>query len=75
MTKLLERALAAVQGLSDESQDKIAHAILWLAEHDREPETIPDDHLPGVLEGLAEAEQGEFASDAEVVQVFRRFTE
>ncbi|MCW5725242.1 MAG: hypothetical protein KIS81_09835 [Maricaulaceae bacterium] len=39
----------------------------------REPEPIDPDHLPGVLEGLAQARRGEFASDAEVEAVFRRF--
>jgi hypothetical protein len=33
---------------------------------------VPDDHLADVLEGLAEADRGEFASDAEVDAVLHQ---
>jgi hypothetical protein len=73
MTKLLDRALAAVQRLSAEDQDEIARAILHLAERDGEPEPIDPAHLAAVLEGLAQAKRREFATDAEVEAAFRRF--
>jgi hypothetical protein len=73
MTKLLERALEAVTRLSPEIQDEIARAMLRLAERDGEPEEIEAAHLPSVLEGLAQAERREFASDAEIEAAFRRF--
>ncbi len=41
------------------------------ASQDR-PFEIPDDHIEAVLEGLAEAERGEFASDEEVEALLRR---
>ena len=37
------------------------------------PEEIDPAHLPGVLEGLAQAKRKEFATDAEVEAAFRRF--
>jgi hypothetical protein len=40
---------------------------------DREAEEIDPAHLPAVLEGLAQAERREFATDAEVEAAFRRF--
>jgi predicted transcriptional regulator len=71
MTKLLQKAFEAVQKLSDESQDAIAHAILSLTSE--EPETITAEDLPHVLKGLEQADRGEFATPAEVEEVFRRF--
>jgi hypothetical protein len=38
-----------------------------------EPEQIDLAHLPGVLEGLAQAKRREFSSDEEVEAAFRRF--
>jgi predicted transcriptional regulator len=73
MTKLLEKALEAVRQLPAESQDEIARAMLHLAQTDDEPEQIDPAHLSAVLEGLAQAKRGEFASDEEVEAAFRRF--
>jgi hypothetical protein len=72
MTKLLERALEAVRRLTPDAQDEIAGAMLSLADAG-EPENIDPEHLSAVLEGLAQVERQEFASDAEVEAAFRRF--
>ena len=73
MTKLLERALEAVRRLPPSAQDEIARAMLHLAAGDGEPQEVDAAHLPAVLEGLAQAERRQFASDAEVEAAFRRF--
>ena len=73
MTKLLEKALQAVQQLPPESQDEIALAMLTLSGNGGEPEDIDPAHLSDVLEGLAQAKRREFASDAEIEAAFRRF--
>jgi predicted transcriptional regulator len=73
MTKLLEKALEAVRQLPSDSQDEIARAMLLLAQTDADPEPIEPAHLAAVLEGLAQAKRGEFATDAEVEAAFRRF--
>lgn len=73
MTKLLEQALAAVSRLSPDNQDEIARVMLRFAANDGEPEEIDAAHLSAVLEGLAQAERREFASDAEVEAAFRLF--
>lgn len=73
MTKLLDEALEAVRRLPSEAQDDIARAMLHLAESEGEREPIAPDHLPAVLEGLAQATRREFATDAEVEAAFRRF--
>jgi hypothetical protein len=72
MTDLLEKALEVVRRLSTESQNEIARAMLDLAK-DEAGEPVDPEHLEGVLEGLAQADRGEFASDAEVEAVLHRF--
>jgi Ca2+-binding EF-hand superfamily protein len=73
MTKLLERALEAVRKLPADSQDEIARAMLNLAGNNGDPEIIDADHLPAVMEGLAQARRREFATDEEVEAALRRF--
>ncbi|HEX3504945.1 MAG TPA: hypothetical protein VHU22_16270 [Xanthobacteraceae bacterium] len=73
MTKLLERAFAVVSRLPPETQDEIAQAMLQFAANDGEPEEIDPAHLPAILEGLSQAENRQFSSDAEVEAAFRRF--
>jgi hypothetical protein len=73
MTKLLEKALEAVRKLSADSQDEIARAMLNLAGNDGDPEVIDPDHLPAVMEGLAQARRREFVTDEEVEAALRRF--
>ncbi|MEA2861947.1 MAG: hypothetical protein QOC72_3986 [Methylobacteriaceae bacterium] len=66
MTELLQQAIDAVRQLSPERQDYIARAMLTLSDEEIDPE-----HLPYVLQGLAETERGEFVPDTEAV--LRRF--
>ena len=66
MTKLLERALEAVRRLPPDSQDEVARAMLNLAGNEGESEPIDPEHLPDVLESLAQAKRRQFATDAEV---------
>lgn len=73
MTKLLEKALEAVRRLPPDSQDQIALAMLSLSGSDSAPEEIDADHLPAVLEGLAQAKRRAFASDSDIEAAFRRF--
>jgi predicted transcriptional regulator len=68
MTDLLHEAL---RRLPRERQDYIARAILALADDGEAQEIDPED-LPAVLEGLAQTERGEFASDEEVEVLFAR---
>jgi len=73
MTKLLQKALKAVQLLPPENQDEIARAMLALAGNEPEPEPVDPAHLADVLESLAQAKRREFATEAEVEAAFRRF--
>jgi hypothetical protein len=44
-----------------------------LASDEQEPEAIDPAHLPAVLEGLAQANRRQFATDDEIEAAFRRF--
>lgn len=70
MTKLLEKAVETVRKLASDSQNEIARAMLALAGG---AEPVDPAHLPAVLEGLAQARRGEYASVADVEAAFRRF--
>jgi len=73
MTKLLDQALEAVRKLPADSQDEIARAMLNLAGNDQSPEPIDPEHLSAVMEGLAQANRREFATDEEIQAALRRF--
>jgi len=73
MTKLLDMALEAVRRLPPESQDAIAREMLHLSGLQQEPEPLDADHLAAVLEGLAQHDRGQHASDRAVEAAFRRF--
>jgi hypothetical protein len=73
MTDLLDQALEVVRALPRAEQDEIARAMLSLAESSQEPEEIDPDHLPHVLEGLAQARRGERATQEQVDAAYRRF--
>ncbi len=73
MTKLLERAIEAARCLPPDNQDDIARAMLSLIGDPSEPEEIDPADLAEILEGLAQARRGEFASEADVEAAFRRF--
>ena len=73
MTKLLDQAIKAVRRLPADAQDDIARTILHLAGCEIGAESIDPAHLAAVLEGLAQAKRGEFATDEEVEAAFRRF--
>ncbi|NDE89590.1 MAG: hypothetical protein EB059_00405 [Alphaproteobacteria bacterium] len=74
MTKLLDQAFETVCRLPAHNQDAIARAMLVLAKSGQEePEDIDPDHLPDILESLAQARRREFATDAEIAAAFRSF--
>lgn len=73
MSRLLEEALQIVRQLPEDRQDEIALAMLALSVNACEPEEMDSAHLPAILEGLAQADHREFASDAAVEAALRRF--
>ncbi len=59
MTDVLDRAIEALRRMPPAERDSMAAAILILAEGPL-PLDIEPEHLPYVLEGLAQLERGEF---------------
>jgi predicted transcriptional regulator len=72
MTKLLEQAIAKALTLPADEQDALALAILSMSEGDAS--AYPLDHATraAILEGLAEAERGEYVPDEVVAAADKR---
>lgn len=60
MTDLLEKAVEAVRQMPAAEQDSIAQAMLSLARIGA-PDEIEPEHRAAVMEGMAQADRGEFA--------------
>jgi predicted transcriptional regulator len=73
MTELLEIAFQKISSLPEAEQDRIAAYILEMAPNEEEPEEIPPEHLAAVLEGLAQADRGEFVPEEEMREFFARY--
>ena len=73
MTRLLEKALDAVRGLSEDEQDEIARTILALVGDGDEPVPLTDDERAAIARSKAEAARGEFATDEEVRAVWAKY--
>jgi hypothetical protein len=59
--------------LAPEQRNKLADFILHLAADDIDPEPIDPAHLPAILEALAQAKSGQFATPERIEAAFRRF--
>jgi hypothetical protein len=74
MTKLLEQAIEEVRKLPESEQDEAAELLFALAEKAKGPYQLSEEELAAVEKGLAAAERGEFATDEEMDEFFRRHT-
>jgi hypothetical protein len=72
MTKLLEQAIAKARELSEEEQDALALTILALAEQDTSATPLDNETYAAILEGLAQAQRGEFVPDEEIQALWKR---
>jgi hypothetical protein len=72
MTKLLEQAIASVQSLPEAEQDEAAEVLLSLVSRFREPVRLDDQTRAAIREGSEQARRGEFVSDAEMAEFFKR---
>ena len=73
MNQLLDKAFKAVSELPEEEQNEIARLMIDLARPDPTVEPLDPAHRESVLRGVEQARCGEFATDAEVDEAFRRF--
>ena len=72
MTKLLEQAIARARELPDADQDEAAEVLLSLVSKFREPVRLDEGTRAAIQEGSEQARRGEFVSDAEMAEFFKR---
>jgi hypothetical protein len=72
MTKLLEQAIAKVRELPDSDQDEAAEVLLSVVSKFREPVRLDDETRAAIREGSEQARRGEFVSDEEMAEFFKR---
>lgn len=77
MTKLLDKAVAKARSLPDRAQDELALAMLNIADQLEEPEDEPvaldAETRAAILDGLAEVERGEYVTEEEMAELWKRF--
>jgi predicted transcriptional regulator len=72
MTKVLEDAIEKVRKLPEDRQAYIAEVLEQIAAAGGDPFIVPEAHRAAVLEGLGQAERGEFASDEEMAALWKK---
>jgi predicted transcriptional regulator len=72
MMKALEDAIEKVKKLPRDRQAIAAELLEQVAASGGEVFEVPDEHRAALLEGLAEAERGEFVSDAEMAALWKK---
>lgn len=72
MNRLFEQAVAAVSALLDEAQNDLARILLQLAGVDQPPYELTVEEAADLDASLAEAAQGELATDEEVRTVWAK---
>lgn len=72
MSKLLEKAIERVKALPDRDQDAVAELLLSIADSDASMMPIDDQTKAAILDGLAQAERGEFVPDEVVAEANKR---
>jgi hypothetical protein len=72
MTKLLEKGIEAIRNLPADRQDMAGELLLSLAK--TEPDyRLTAEQIEDVKLALAEAERGEFATDREMAETWKKF--
>ena len=72
MTKLLEQAIAKVRQLPDAEQDEAAEMLLSVLSRRNEPVPLDAEARAAIREGSEQARRGEFVSDEEMAEFFKR---
>jgi hypothetical protein len=73
MTKLMEKALAAVRDWPQERQDEAAELLLALDRLGATPYRATDEELHAIDEALAQVQRGQRATATQVESAFARF--
>ncbi len=74
MTKPLEQAIAQVLELPEETQNMAADALLMVVDYanDGARYRLTDEQVAGVHHAMDQADHGEFATNAELKEIFGR---
>lgn len=72
MMKALEDAIEKIRNLPQERQAYVAEVLEQIAASGSDIFAVPEDHRTAVLEGLAQAESGEFISDDEMAALWKK---
>jgi hypothetical protein len=72
MTKLLEKGIEAVRALPEDRQDMVGELLLNIAKNDPQY-GLTAEQLEDVKLSLAEAERGEYATDEEMTETWKKF--
>jgi predicted transcriptional regulator len=72
MTKVLEDAIEKVRKLPEDRQAYVAEVLEQIAAAGSDVFAVPEEHRAAVLEGLEQAERGEFISDDEMAALWKK---
>jgi predicted transcriptional regulator len=72
MTKVLEDAIEKVRRLPEDRQAYAAEVLEQIAAAGSDLFVVPDEHRAAVLEGLGQAERGEFATEEELAALWKK---
>ena len=72
MTKVLEDVIEKVRRLPEDRQAYVAEVLEQIVANDGDLFVVPEEHRAAVLEGLEQAERGEFATDQEMVALWKK---
>lgn len=69
LTTHLDETVAVLKTLPDDVQERAANVLMAFAQ-ERSTDSLSDDQLVGIDHAMAQADQGQFASVAEIVELF-----
>jgi predicted transcriptional regulator len=72
MMKVLEDAIEKVKRLPEERQAYVAEVLEQVAAAGSDLFIVPEEHRAAVLEGLEQAERGEFMNDDEMAALWKK---
>jgi hypothetical protein len=72
MTKVLEDAIEKVRRLPEHRQAYVAEVLEQIAAAGSDIFVVPEEHRGAVLEGLGQADRGEFATDDEMAALWKK---
>ena len=72
MIKTLEKAIEKIRRLPEDRQAAAAEVLEQIADAGTGVFVVPDDHRAGIVEGLEQADRGDFASDEEMAALWKK---